>query len=267
MRLLQKSEKKGGNILLIPADKIEPNPDQPRKAMDTQALLSLSESIRQNGLLQPISVRRVGEGYRIIAGERRFRACVLGGMREIPCIVVDADAEASAVLALMENLQRSDLSFFEEAMAYESLLQLQGITQQKLAERLGLAQSTVANKLRLLGLRQEQRERIIAAGLSERQARALLRLKEEQRDKAIDKIITAGMNVNQTDAYIQQLLHKGAEKPRRKEVIFVKDVRVFLNTVNKAVGFMKKAGVDVSTARVDRSDHIEMVITIPKNKA
>ena len=254
-------------VVLISADKIVPNPYQPRKTLDAKELTSLAESIRVNGLLQPISLRKVGEGYEIVAGERRYRACVLAGVRKIPAIILNVTDEQSAVFALLENLQRQDLSFFEEAEGYLSLIQILGITQEKLAEKLGKSQSAVANKLRLLKLSDGERKLILEGGLTERHARAVLKIPDEMmRRRAINYIVLKGLNVSESEEYIETLLLEMPEKSKGKRVFLLKDIRLFINTVNKAVDFMKKSGIDVTAQQKDVGDDIEYYIKIPKNK-
>lgn len=254
-------------VVLISADKIVPNPYQPRKTLDAKELTSLAESIRVNGLLQPISLRKVGEGYEIVAGERRYRACVLAGVRKIPAIILNVTDEQSAVFALLENLQRQDLSFFEEAEGYLSLIQILGITQEKLAEKLGKSQSAVANKLRLLKLSDGERKLILEGGLTERHARAVLKISDEMmRRRAINYIVLKGLNVAESEEYIETLLLEMPEKSKGKRVFLLKDIRLFINTVNKAVDFMKKSGIDVTAQQKDVGDDIEYYIKIPKNK-
>ncbi len=254
-------------VVLISADKIAPNPYQPRKTLDARELTSLAESIRVNGLLQPISLRKVGEGYEIVAGERRYRACVLAGVRKIPSIILNVNDEQSAVFALLENLQRQDLSFFEEAEGYLSLIQILGITQEKLAEKLGKSQSAVANKLRLLKLSDGERKLILEGGLTERHARAVLKIPDEMmRRRAINYIVLKGLNVSESEEYIETLLLEMPEKSKGKRVFLLKDIRLFINTVNKAVDFMKKSGIDVTAQQKDVGDDIEYYIKIPKNK-
>lgn len=254
-------------VVLISADKIAPNPYQPRKQIDAKELTSLAESIRLNGLLQPISLREVGEGYEIVAGERRYRACVLAGVRKIPSIILNVNDEQSAVFALLENLQRQDLSYFEEAEGYQSLLQILGITQEKLAEKLGKSQSAVANKLRLLKLSDGERKLILEGNLTERHARAVIKISDEMvRRRVINYIILKELNVAETEGYIETILAEKSDKKQGKRIFLLKDIRLFINTVNKAVDFMKKSGIDVTAQQKDVGDDIEYYIKIPKRK-
>lgn len=258
-------EKIINKVIEINTENILPNPAQPRKIMDSDELQSLAESIRYNGVLQPLTVRRMKDGlYELIAGERRLRAAKMIRLDVVPCIVVDTTGQQSALLSVLENLQRKDLTFFEEAMAYSALIRDWSITQEQAAVKLGKAQSTIANKLRLLRLTEEEQRLIINNHLTERHARALLKLDDEgERRMALDTIIAKGLNVGQTEEYINRLLSH-TPKPRQEKVIVVKDVRLFINTVTKAVSIMQKAGVDAQAKQVEKDDYIEYIVTIPK---
>lgn len=264
-----KPVRQGRHILLISPDRIVPNPCQPRTRFDQDELLGLAESIFKNGILQPITVRRREDGrFEIIAGERRYRASCMAGLTEIPCIEVHADEQRSAVLALLENLQRSDLSFFEEAEGIARLIHEWGITQEEAASRLGKAQSTLANKLRLLKLTREQRMKILQNNLSERHARALLRLEDEmKREEALDIIIERSLNVAQTEAYIQSLLSPAPQRHEQKITPLIRDVRLFLNTINKALHTMRGSGIAAESLKTEGPEYIEYLIRIPKQSA
>ena len=217
----------------------------------------------------PITVRRKEDGrFEIIAGERRYRASCMAGLTEIPCIEVHADEQRSAVLALLENLQRSDLSFFEEAEGIARLIHEWGITQEEAASRLGKAQSTLANKLRLLKLTREQRMKILQNNLTERHARALLRLEDEmKREEALDIIIERSLNVAQTEAYIQSLLSPAPQRHEQKITPLIRDVRLFLNTINKALHTMRGSGIAAESLKTEGPEYIEYLIRIPKQSA
>lgn len=264
-----KPVRQGRHILLISPDRIVPNPCQPRTRFDQDELLGLAESIFKNGILQPITVRRREDGrFEIIAGERRYRASCMAGLTEIPCIEVHADEQRSAVLALLENLQRSDLSFFEEAEGIARLIHEWGITQEEAASRLGKAQSTLANKLRLLKLTREQRMKILQNNLTERHARALLRLEDEmKREEALDIIIERSLNVAQTEAYIQSLLSPAPQRHEQKITPLIRDVRLFLNTINKALHTMRGSGIAAESLKTEGPEYIEYLIRIPKQSA
>ena len=262
---MQSKIKTAGHVLLIPQEDILPNRSQPRTRFDADALEGLAESIRQNGVLQPLIVRRLESGmYELIAGERRLRAARLVGVRRLPCIVTEVSDENSAVFALLENVQRQDLGFFEEAEAIFQIMLQFDLTQEDVAARLGKAPSTVSNKLRLLRLPQDVRRGIIDAGLTERHARALLKLDTpESMRQALTQIIRRHLNVAQTDAYIAQLLQP-PETPRRQPLRLFKDVRLFVNTLNHAVDTMHRAGIAADAVKTETDDYIEYVVRIPK---
>ena len=262
-------EKTVNKVIEVAVRDIFPNPHQPRRFFDEEALVQLSESIKNNGILQPLTVRRCEKGFELISGERRLRASKLASMDAVPCIVIEVNERNSALLALVENIQRADLSFFDEAYAISELIELYGMTQEDAAIRLGMAQSTVANKLRLLRLTDEQRKEIVRLGLTERHARALLKVKDpDQRDEVIEKIAKYNMNVERAEAFIEQLFI--AEKDRedfRKRAVLLRDVRLFMNTINRAVETVKMAGVAADSKKTQNDDYIEYVIRIPVNKA
>ena len=249
----------------VPVEAICPNPNQPRQTFDDAGLSELADSIREAGILQPLSVRRQGAGYELISGERRLRAARLCGLREVPCILLRVDEEGSSLLALVENLQRRDLDFWEEALALDKLIQTYHLSQEEAARRIGKSQPAVANKLRLLRLSPECLLRLRANGLTERHARALLRLEEEpERLAALEEIVTRGLNVAQTDAYIDALLSPPDRSGRKKPTYIIKDVRLFLNTVTRGLNMMKSAGVNASCHRDETERDILLTIKIPK---
>lgn len=263
--------KKDNKISEIPIIKIRPNKSQPRRVFNEDELAALSRSISENGILQPITVRRISATeYELIAGERRLRASVLAGLKKIPCIVIKCSDKESAVFALLENLQRSDLGFFEEARGISKLIRRFGITQEEAARRLGKWQSTIANKLRLLKLTYEEQEWIISSGLTERHARALLRIdNEEVRREALSKIISDKLNTQQTDSLVSIMLNsQNLPAVRRKGVtkVVIKDVRIFVNTINKAIDTMRLAGIDAQSNKTDSESFIEYTIRIPKTQ-
>ena len=254
-------------IYQIPIEKITPNPRQPRRHFEEQAMLALAESIRQHGVLQPLSVQKMSSGcYMLVAGERRLRAAGLAGLSKVPCILVRLNEEESAVLALVENLQRCDLHYMEEAAAIARLISTYGLSQEETARRLGRSQSAVANKLRLLRLSQECVELLRKYDLTERHARAVLRLTEEQeRRKALLHMGEKGMNVAAAEEYIESLLNtvKQTVAGGRSKYI-IKDVRLFLNSVKRSMDTMRLAGVNAVCDRQDSDDEIVMTIRIPK---
>ena len=249
---------KAGAVLLIPVDKIRTNPNQPRKYFDPDELSSLGESIRRNGILQPLSVRAEDENgkYELIAGERRLRAATESGFDRVPCIVINADSTQAAVYSVIENLQRRDLNFFEEALAIESLGEKYGLDRAQLSEKLGKAPSTLSNKLRLLRLPEDIREKMISADLTERHARALLRI--ENPDKlhaATDTVIKRSLNVAQTEKLVNAILDdETAHKPH--VIKLFKDVRIFVNTINHAVDTMREAGIRAESLRTETQDRM-----------
>ena len=249
-------------VLDLPIDALRPNPNQPRIEFDEASLRSLSDSIRRYGILQPLTVRRTDEGYELIAGERRLRAAKLAGLREVPCLLARSSEEESALLALIENLQRRDLHYLEEAAAIARLIATYGLSQEQAAERLGKSQSAIANKLRLLQLTTDQRQFVLDNGLTERHARAVLRLPENRRSEALITIAKRRMNARQTDLYIEQVLNAAA--PGRHRISMVKDVRIFLNTIRHSLGLMQRAGVEADMQREDTDDGILLTIRIPK---
>lgn len=263
--MISENARPAGQVLLIPSEAIYPNPNQPRKVFNQQELINLAISIRMNGILQPLTVRKTEKGYELVAGERRLRASRLAGLVSVPCIVVDINTLKSAVFSLIENLQRQNLNFFEEAVAIDKLMKDFEISQEDAARRLGKAPSTVSNKLRLLALPEEARELLIEKGLTERHARALLRLEKGQVMEHLQKIISEKLNVSQTEKYIDSVLAK-EEKPKRTTKIMFSDVKIFLNTINNAVDTMNKAGIGAEMKREDTGTSYRYTIEIPKTK-
>lgn len=251
-------------VLFLPVDAIAPNPMQPRKAFAPEGLEELADSIRAHGVLQPLSVRRAeGGGFELISGERRLRASKLAGLKEVPCIVVSVDGRASSLLALVENLQRRDLDFVEEAAALQKLINAYGLSQEEAAKQIGKSQSAVANKLRLLRLPPDVLTLLREKGFTERHARALLRLESPDAQRtAARHIVDQGFTVARSEQYIEGLL---SDKPAPKRPTFlIKDVRFFLNTVTRGLTMMKTAGVDAACDRKETSDSILLTIRIPK---
>ena len=267
MNLIIKNENKISDIPII---KIRPNKAQPRKVFNEEDLNALSQSITENGILQPLTVRKVSATeYELIAGERRLRASVMAGLRKVPCIVIKCSEKESAVYALLENLQRSDLGMFEEARGVSRLIRRYGLTQQEAAVKLGKTQSTIANKLRLLRLTYEEQEWIENAGLSERHARALLKLGDEgARREALSKIISENLNVQQSENIINLMLNSSPKNDKKQgfSKAVIKDVRIFVNTINKAIDTMRLAGIDAQSDKTDTDNFIEYTIRIPKKQ-
>jgi len=260
---MKEKPRSAGQVLLIPSELIKPNPNQPRKVFDQSELVNLAISIRMNGILQPITVREVENGYELVSGERRLRASKLAGLLNVPCIVVDVNSLKSAVFALIENLQRQNLGYFEEALAINKLMKDFSLSQDEAARRLGKAPSTVSNKLRLLSLPEEARNLLTENGLSERHARALLKLKEENIIEVLQKVIEKKLNVTQTEKLVEEYVSK-VNGPKRQTKIMFSDVKIFLNTINNALDTMKKAGIKADFRREDKEDSYIYFIEIPK---
>lgn len=271
MKLLTKYNKK---VIEIPARKIRPNKTQPRQDFYEEDLRSLSQSISNNGLLQPLTVRKIkNDEYELIAGERRLRASVMAGFTKIPCIVMKCSDKDSAIFALIENLQRKDLGMFEEARGINRLIRKYGITQEQAAIQLGKKQSTVANKLRLLRLSYDEQDWIVQAGLTERHARALLKIQnEDSRKEVLSHIIAENLNVKETEKYISSLLDNNKKvqplhNNNNDKKIVVKDVRIFVNTISRAVDTMRMSGIDAVSNKEETEDYIEYTVKIPKETA
>ncbi len=253
-------------LITLRSDEIYPSPYQPRREFDIYELQSLADSIAASGILQPLVVRKTAQGYELIAGERRLRAAKMAGLKKIPCILQSADETAAAIYAIIENTQRTDLSFFEEAAAIDQMIRLCSLSQSEAAERLGMAQSTLSNKLRLLRLSPELQERITAAALTERHARALLRLPEEMRTDALNRIIAEQLNLHQSEQLITEMLTPRpaqSEVPVRKAAIG--DIRLFANSLSKLVSTLQGAGLDAHTRRHETDKYIEYRVRITKS--
>ena len=254
----------GGKVLFLPVEDISPNPDQPRRVFSQPELEELAASIRALGVLQPLTVRRREGQWELVAGERRLRAAKLAGLSQVPCLSVQVDSQSSSLLALVENLQRRDLDFWEEALALRQILDTYHLSQEELARRVGRSQSAVANKLRLLKLPDEALALLRAHGATERHARALLRLDSPERQlEAAEQVAARGLTVAQTEALVEQLL--GDSPRRRKKPTFIlKDVRLFLNTLSRSLELVRSAGVDARCRRQDTDDEILLTIRIPR---
>ena len=252
-------------IQLIPHENINPNPHQPRVRFDYNELEGLAGSIRSNGLLQPINVRVLADGkFELISGERRLRAARMIGMTKIPCIVMNVSDEQSALFAIIENVQRQNLDFFEEAVALERLMIDHGLSQEEIAKKLGKSSSTLSNKLRLLRFPEELREKIIYAGLTERHARALLSLPDNiTRARVLDIVTERHLTVAETEQLVKDV-HRRRKEPKKAHVKVYKDMRIFLNTLNHAVDTIRKAGIEADTAKSETDEYFEYVIRISK---
>lgn len=252
------------HVIDIPICSIASNPNQPRKFFDTDALRELANSIKEYGVLQPITVRKVRCGYELVAGERRLRASQLAGNTKIPAILVNADEDKSAILALLENLQREDLSFFEIAEGYQRLIKEQGMTQDDIAKKLGKSQSTIANKIRLLRLSPIVRKIIREYSLTERHARALLNLDPEKQLAAVRTICDNNLNVRQSEELVASILKEKTKKRQNVKVSGIKDIRLFTNTIKQAVEIMCENGVEAKMEKDDYDWGIQYTIKIVK---
>lgn len=260
-------------IQYIPVELVRPNPYQPRKIFNQMALEELAASILTHGLMQPITVRIIGNSYELIAGERRLKASKIAGLTEIPAVIAEVTTKDSAVLALIENLQRENLNFLEESEAYQAIMQDYGYTQQELAKTLGKNQSTVANKLRILKLSPLVKKKLVEYNLTERHARALLRLpSEEYQLEVVEKVGKQELNVKKTEQLIEQILVSLTEvkveekKNNQRFKAFVRDIRLFTNTITQAVDMIQQSGIDAKYTMEQQDDGYEIKIKIPMNK-
>lgn len=264
--------KKSGDIICVPVNDIKPNPAAARRSFDWSDLDSLAQSIYQNGLLQPVTVRELVNGkYELVSGERRLRAAKMAGLAEIPSIVVRISDEKSALFTLIENIQRKDLHFFEEAAAIENLAKVYGLSRNQIAKKLGKSPSAVSNKLRLLKLPKSIREIIVRYGMTERHARAMLRLNDyNMMAETANAVVKNCLNVYDTEMLIDRLLEENRnpakqekEKPRKNIKIF-KDVKLFINTLDHAVLTMKKSGINADSFQREADGYVEYVVRINK---
>ncbi len=259
------------NITYVGIENIRPNPYQPRKQFNKISLEELSESIKQYGVIQPINVRKLSSNmYELVAGERRLRAATMAGLKEIPAIVININDNDSAVMALIENLQREDLSYMEEAEGYNNLISDHGFTQEELATKIGKSQSTIANKIRLLKLPPLVKKILADNSLTERHARALLKLHDEQLQlKVLKNVCEKGLNVKKTEDLVERAIDRftrqeNEKKNKGKFTRAIKDIRIFVNTIKQSIELMKKSGVDAKAAQFDRGSYVEFIVRIPK---
>lgn len=253
----------------IPINSIRPNPYQPRKSFSQRALDELSQSIKSFGVIQPISVRRLNdESYELIAGERRLRASKQAEIEEIPAIIVDYRDTESAMIALVENLQREDLNFLEEAEGFSSLIYDHGLTQQELAEKLGKSQSTIANKLRLLKLPNDIKRTLIESDLTERHGRVLLKLPDDElRRQVLDKVINKNLNVSKTESYVEDMLNdlrNNEEIEYKQNIKSLINIRIYINTLKKAFKAIREYGINAEYKEVEEEEYVLINIKIPK---
>lgn len=251
-------------IWSLPVSKICPNPNQPRKIFSEEAIIKLADSIRQFGIIQPLSVRAIGDGYELVAGERRLRAAKELGMDYVPCVICNINEEKSAEISIIENLIREDLNIFEQASAIQTLIDTYGLTQEQIATKLSNSQSFVANKLRLLRLSQNEREKILENKLSERHARALLRIYDpELREKVLNKIISEGMNVARSEEEIDKIIARLNPHKAKKAAVY-KDIGSFYSAINRAIDMVTNSGIRVKSRRVENENYTEFTILIPR---
>lgn len=260
-------------LLMLKPDDIIPCPNQPRRHFDTYELQSLADSISANGIIQPLTVRKSDAGkYLLIAGERRLRAAKMAGLRRVPCVLHRTSDLVASLYAITENMQRADLNCFEEALAIQSLINDFRLTQSEVAVQLGMANSTVSNKLRLLKLSDDIQNRLVSSNLTERHARALLRLSPEQRNDALDKIIAEGLNLSQTEELIESILNPVIDeapeeppvKPVRKSAI--SDIKLFSNSLSKLLCTMQNAGITANSRKHETEKYIEYKVRIFKKQ-
>lgn len=259
------------SVVDLAVEKVVPNPYQPRKIFNEEQLHELSESIRSYGILQPITVRVIEDDrYELVAGERRLRAARIAGLKTIPAIINNMNEESSAVLAIIENLQREDLNFIEESAGYFRLIENYNFTQKELAEKIGKSQSTIANKLRILKLPQSVKDLITQNQLTERHARALLKLpSEEYMIDVLNKVIKRELNVKKTEeiiAIILDELNKPQEPQKKRKIKASVNMRIYLNTLKNAYQAISDTGVEANYKEIDMGDHIEVTVKIPKTQ-
>lgn len=261
-------QKEENRLIDIPIVNIVPNKSQPRKIFKEEELTSLAKSISNNGILQPLTVRRtMANEFELIAGERRLRASIMAGLKKVPCIVMRCDDKQSAIFALIENLQRSDLNMFEEARAIKQIMIDCNLTQDRVAQKLGKKQSTIANKLRLLRLEDEEQEIILKNNLTERHARVLIKLNGEKRKAALEKVVSSSLNVSQTEDLVESVLMDEYNTKHQNKKFIIKDVRIFINTLTKAFDTMKSSGIDAVSKKTEDDQYIEYTVKIPKTSA
>ena len=250
-------------VLDLPIGAISPNPAQPRSVFSPAALDELAQSIAVHGILQPLTVRRVEDGWQLVSGERRLRAAKLAGLDTVPCLVAQVDEEESSLLALVENLQRRDLDFLDEALALSQLIATYRLTQEDAARRLGKSQSAVANKLRLLRLSPDALTLLRSKGFTERHARALLRLPDDAAQlSAARRVVSEDLTVAATEALVDKLLAPPS-KPAARAKFVLRDVRLFLNSVTKHLKLVQSAGIPAKCERSETDDAITLTITLP----
>lgn len=247
----------------IDIEKIKANENQPRTIFDDEKIAELATSIKENGLIQPLIVRKYNRNYQIIAGERRYRACKLAGLKTVPCIIKDIDDKQMDTYAIIENIQREDLTPIEEANAYKTLIDTYGMSQTELANKVGKKQSTIANKLRLLKLSDEVKDALKSKQITERHARAMLSLQPEKQEEVLHEVIDKSLNVKQTETLINK-----PPKIKKKNKGTVKAVsrnfKIAINTINQATDLILKSGVEVTSETEDNDDEYVIILRVKK---
>ena len=262
---MKENKQENEQILYLEVEKIAPNPNQPRKTFSDEGIIKLANSIRQYGIIQPLCVRKIGDEFELISGERRLRAAKELGLARVPCVMASVSEEKSSEMAIIENLMREDLTIFEEAEAIQSLIDIHNQTQEKIAEKLSVSQSYIANKLRLLRLSREERAMILRANLTERHARALLRIRDDNlREKALSDIISKDLNVAEAEAHVEKLLCKSNEEKVQKKQSF-KSIDGFYEAISRAISSIENSGVKVKQRKIENDSYTEITILVPKS--
>lgn len=259
----------GRRLMTLPIDCIRPNPYQPRRAFDEESLQELAASIREAGLIQPLVVQKTARSFELIAGERRLRACRLLGMREVPCVVQSPirNDENGALLALVENVQRRDLHYLEEAECYRAVLRTFGLTQETLAQKLGKSQAFLANKLRVLHLSPAVRRQLLACGLSERHARALLKLSDEKLQlEVVARVHEKGLTVKETERLIERVIAAVSAPPKPRLLRLLRDYRLFVNSVKYGAEQLRDTGLSVELIQTDFEDGVDMLVKVRRQE-
>jgi len=255
-------------IIKIDLHKIRPNRYQPREIFKDKSLLELKNSIKSYGIIQPISLRKLGDdNYEIVAGERRFKAAKMAGLGQIPSIIVDIEENDSANIALIENIQREDLNFIEEARAYQQIMKKFGITQEQLSQKIGKSQSTIANKVRILKLPVIIKEKLLSNDLTERHGRALLKIEDESiQEEILNKVIEKNLNVKDTEKLIKSVKEKinKEEKPSKQNIRNFINYKIYINTIKNAYNEILKTGIKAKFEEKEKDDYIEVKVKIPK---
>lgn len=261
----QVKAKENQEIQQIEVSKILPNPNQPRKLFSEDGIIKLADSISQYGIIQPLTVRKSGENYELVAGERRLRASKELGYTHVPCVIIDINESKSAEISIIENLIREDLNIFEQAEAIESLIDTYGLTQEQIATKLSNSQSFVANKLRLLRYSGEEREIFLKNGLTERHARALLRVIDPVlRAKLLDKVVSERLNVSATESLVEGYINS-KDTDVKTDIRTYKSINSFYSAINRAIDTIKSSGFDIKSRKIEGDDFTELTILVPKH--